>query len=308
MPRTGGVVIARTLTLSTFSIVAYDPVAVQWGVGVQSKFPAVGAIVPWARAGAGVVATQGRGNVSFGPLGLGMMGEGMEAEETLERLLAGDPGREERQVGLIDAQGTPAVFTGGACQAWAGSLTGAHYAVQGNVLVSADTVEAMAEAFEQSEGALSHRMVAALSAGQRAGGDRRGRQAAALLVVGEEGVYGGRDDRCVDLRVDDAPRPIEQLQALLELHCLVFGQPCPGDWVAVQGQIGLEFERILHDAGAYDGPVTGEANPRLLRALGDLIEEENMEARFREREGLIDKRAATFLLKKLGRGRHGDEF
>ena len=308
MARIGDADIAQSPTLSTFSIVAYDPTNAQWGVGVQSKFPAVGAIVPWARAGAGVVATQGRGNVAFGPLGLEMLSKGMGAEETLDRLLSGDAGRDERQVGLIDAHGTPAVFTGVACQKWAGSLTGAHYAVQGNILVSGATVEAMADAFERSDGELSHRLVTALSAGQRAGGDRRGRQAAALLVVGKEGVYGGDDDRCVDLRVDDAPRPIERLRELLELHSLVFQRPSADDWVAVQGQIGRQFQSILRRAGRYEGPITGDADSYTLHALSALMAAENMAGRFRESQGLIDRRAAAFLLERLGpKVRHGGD-
>lgn len=266
---------------------------------MQSKFPAVGAIVPWARANAGAVATQARGNVSFGPRGLAMMSEGMGAQETLESLLASDDEREHRQVGLVDAQGTPAVFTGTACQKWAGYLTGVHYAVQGNILVGAATVEAMALAYESSRGELAHRLMAALIAGQKAGGDRRGRQAAALLVVGQKGAYGGCDDRCVDLRVDDAPRPIERLEALLELHHLVFDAPGQDDWVEVAGPIGRQLQGILRRVGTYDGPITGDANQRTLRALGALIDRENLGSRYRERDGLIDRQAAAFLLKRF---------
>jgi uncharacterized Ntn-hydrolase superfamily protein len=247
--------------------------------------------------------------VAFGPLGLAMMGQGMSAHQTLDRLLAGDKGREHRQVGLVDARGNPAVFTGAACGEWAGSLTGAHYAVQGNILVSRATVEAMALAYERSKGKLSHRLVDALAAGQKAGGDRRGRQAAALLVVGEEGAYGEHDDRCVDLRVDDAPHPIERLQELLELHRLVFEPPYPEDWVEVKGHIGRQLQRILRRVGMYDGPITGAADQRTLRGLGVLIERENLGGRFQESEGLVDRQAVAFLLHRYAapdRERRGD--
>jgi uncharacterized Ntn-hydrolase superfamily protein len=158
----------------------------------------------------------------------------------------------------------------------------------------------MARAYEDSQGALSRRLVAALIAGQRAGGDRRGRQAAALLVVGGQSVYGARDDRCVDLRVDDAPHPIERLEALLELHHLIFDPPRPDDWVEVKGPTCRQLQRILRCDGTYDGPATGDADPRTLRALGVLVESENLSERFQEREGLIDRQAAAFLLRKFG--------
>ena len=290
----------ESLYLSTFSIVAYDPDTSEWGVGVQSKFLAVGALVPWARAGAGALATQSRANVSYGPRGLAMMAEGLSAQETLDRLLASDDDREHRQVGLVDAQGNPATFTGAKCPEWAGALMGTNYTVQGNILVSGATVEAMAKSFEDSEGELADRLVASLAAGQKAGGDRRGQQAAALLVVREEGGYGGLDDCYIDLRVDDAPQPIEQLKALLDLHHLYFKSPATDDWMMIEGELCQELQRIVKYAGHYDGPITGYYDERTRRALGALIGMENLEGRFRETEGMIDKEVAALLHKKFG--------
>lgn len=285
--------------LSTFSIVAHDPAASEWGVAVQSKFLAVGAIVPWAKAGAGALATQARGNATFGPRGLAMMGEGVSAPEALERLLAEDGEREHRQVGLIDMRGEPALFTGGECMDWAGGLRGTNYAVQGNLLVDGATVEAMAAAFEESAGELADRLVAALAAGQRAGGDRRGQQAAALLVVRENGGYGG-DDRYVDLRVDDAAQPIERLQALLDLHHMTFQAPGAEDWSVIEGQLCRDLQRVLRQAGQYEGPINGCYDERTRQALSGLIGMENLTKRFRETEGLIDRQVAAFLGKRWG--------
>jgi len=210
---------------STFSIVAYDAMAEEWGIAVQSKFLAVGAVVPWARAGVGAVATQAHCNTTFGPEGLALMEGGASAPQALDQLVAGDQGRARRQVGVVDARGRAATFTGEECQLWAGGLTGRHYAAQGNILVGSATVEAMAEAFEASQGDLVDRLVSALAAGQAAGGDRRGQQSAALLVVREGGGYGGYNDRAIDLRVDDDPAPIDRLQGLLDLHRLHFQPP-----------------------------------------------------------------------------------
>ena len=175
MTEPGGAATWNSPSLSTFSIVAYDPPGPEWGVAVQSRFLAVGAIVSWARFGAGAVATQTRGNVSFGPQGLSLMGQGVSAQETLDQILAADERWESRQVGLVDAQGVTASFTGTECRAWAGSLRGTHCSVQGNLLHGAATLEAMARAFEEGAGELADRLVASLAAGQQAGGDRRGR-------------------------------------------------------------------------------------------------------------------------------------
>ena len=287
---------------STFSIVAYDPEANEWGIAVQSKFLAVGAVVPWARAGVGAIATQSYANTSFGPEGLDLMAGGLSAQETLDRLVAADEGRARRQVGAVDAQGRPATFTGSECHDWAGGLIGAHYAAQGNILVSGETVEAMARAFEAGRGELADRLVAALAAGQAAGGDRRGQQSAAVLVVRPEGGYGGWTDRYLDLRVDDDPAPIERLEALVDLHHLFFKPPTPGEMVAIEGEVARDAQRILHWAGYYDGPLNGEYDAATRQAMSTLIGNENFEERFDEEQGLISSQVMGVLREKFAPG------
>jgi uncharacterized Ntn-hydrolase superfamily protein len=287
--------------LSTFSIVAYDPQAQEWGIAVQSKFLAVGAVVPWAQAGVGAVATQSYANTSFGPNGLALMAQGRSAQEALDQLIAEDEGRARRQVGLIDAQGRAATFTGDECLAWAGGVTGTHYAAQGNILVSSATVEAMAKTFEKAQGELANRLVAALAAGQAAGGDRRGRQSAAVLVVRPEGGYGGYNDRYLDLRVDDDPEPIERLKALVDLHHLFFKPPAPGEMIAIEGDLAREVQQILQWAGYYDGPTTGEYDAPTQKALRNLIGNENFEERFDEEKGLISYQVMDVLREKFAR-------
>jgi uncharacterized Ntn-hydrolase superfamily protein len=229
------------------------------------------------------------------------MGQGLSAQETLDRLLTGDEKRDFRQVGLVDAQGTTASYTGTECRPWAGSLCGKHYSVQGNLLHGVATLEAMARVFEGSAGKLADRLVASLAAGQRSGGDRRGQQAAALLVVRQQGSYGEDDDRLVDLRVDDAPHPIEQLQALLDLHHLLYSPPKSDDWVPVKGELGRDLQRVLSCAGRYAGSITGSYDKPTAQALASLMSIENLEDRFLEAEGLIDRRAVAMLLRRYGR-------
>jgi uncharacterized Ntn-hydrolase superfamily protein len=284
---------------STFSIVAHDPQGQEWGVAVQSKFLAAGAVVSWAQAGAGVVATQSYANVSFGPEGLALMAAGLSAQETLERLIVGDEGQARRQVGLVDGQGRAATFTGDGCHDWAGGLAGTHYAVQGNILVSGATVEAMAKAFEESEGELADRLVASLAAGQAAGGDRRGQQSAAVLVVRPEGGYGGYTDRYMDLRVDDDPAPIERLKALVDLHHLFFKPPAPGEMVPIEGALAREVQQILTWAGFYDGPLNGKYDAPTRQALSSLVGNENFEERFDEAGGQISSQVVEILRGKF---------
>ena len=204
--------------VATFSIVGYDPETGALGIAVQSKFFAVGSVVPWAEAGVGAIATQSWANTTFGPNGLKLLKSGLSAEQTLERLIADDSGRATRQVGIVDAKGTVANYTGDECNAWAGAVSGKHYTAQGNILAGEDVVKSMGKAFEDTEGELADKLMAALFAGQEAGGDTRGQQSAALLVVKENSGYGGFNDRYIDLRVDDAEKPIEELQQLLEIH------------------------------------------------------------------------------------------
>ncbi|MFZ5915892.1 MAG: DUF1028 domain-containing protein [Chloroflexota bacterium] len=286
---------------STFSIVAHDPDAQEWGVAVQSKFLAVGAVVPWARAGVGAVATQSYANTSFGPDGLALMAQGSSAREALERLIAADEGRARRQVGLVDAQGQAATFTGDECHAWAGGITGSGYAAQGNILVSRETVAAMARTFEDRQGELADRLVAALAAGQAAGGDSRGQQSAAVLVVRSGGGYAGFNDRYLDLRVDDDPAPIERLQALVELHHLFFKPPEASEMVRIAGPVVREVQRILQWAGYYQGPLGDDYDAITRQALRALIGNENFEERFDEENGLISEQVLSVLRQKFAR-------
>jgi uncharacterized Ntn-hydrolase superfamily protein len=284
---------------STFSIVGYDPQADEWGVAVQSKFLAVGAVVPWAQAGVGAVATQSYANTSYGTEGLALMAQGLDAQQALDRLVAADEGRARRQVGLVDAQGRAATFTGAECHAWAGGLTGTHYAAQGNILVSAATVEAMARRFEDSHGELADRLVAALAAGQAAGGDQRGQQSAAVLIVRSGGGYAGYNDRYLDLRVDDDPAPIERLKALVDLHHLFFKPPAPGEMVPIEGELAREVQQILRWAGDYDGPLTGICDAETKKSLRTLIGKENFEERFDEEGSLISSQVVNVLRGKF---------
>lgn len=204
--------------VATFSIVARDPATGAFGVAVASKFIAVGAVVPWARAGVGAIATQATANTRYGPTGLTQLELGRPAKEVTDHLTRADVGRDHRQVGIVDAKGGAATYTGRACHPWAGDRTGQHYAVQGNMLAGPEVLDAMARAYEAGSSNFGERLIAALRAGQAAGGDKRGRQAAALLIVRAGAGYGGFDDRLRDLRVDDHPQPIEELARLYALH------------------------------------------------------------------------------------------
>lgn len=210
--------------VATFSIVGYDAETGQLGIAVQSKFFAVGAVVPWAEAGVGAIATQSWANTTYGPNGLKLLKSGLSAEQTLERLIADDPGHATRQVGIVDAKGNVANYTGDECNEWAGAVSGEHYTAQGNILAGEDVVKAMGKAFEETEGELADKLMAALFAGQDKGGDTRGQQSAALLVVQAGRGYGGFNDRYIDLRIDDAEEPIKELQRLLELHKALFAR------------------------------------------------------------------------------------
>ncbi|MEN8150085.1 MAG: DUF1028 domain-containing protein [Planctomycetota bacterium] len=224
--RTVAPAIQPELPVATFSIVALDPETGDLGVAVQSKFLGVGSVVPWARAGVGAIATQAWANTSYGPTGLRILDAGNTPEQTVGKLIDRDPGRETRQVGVVDAKGRVAAYTGKQCMKWAGHLTGEGFTVQGNILAGKLVLEAMAEAFRVSKADFPERLVSALKAGQAAGGDKRGRQSAALLVVREAGGYAGHNDRYIDLRVDDHPKPIEELGRILALHRKFF-EPAP---------------------------------------------------------------------------------
>jgi uncharacterized Ntn-hydrolase superfamily protein len=278
--------------VATFSIVAFDPETGSLGVAVQSKFLAVGSIVPWARAGTGAVATQAMANYNFGPRGLGLMSRGKTARETVEALISADDEREHRQLGVVDAEGRAATFTGDECFEWAGGVTGEYYAAQGNILVGKETVTEMAKTFEDIPGDLAGRLLAALDAGQQAGGDSRGKQSAALLVVQEGGGYGGDNDRVLDLRVDDHPEPIRELIRLRALHTLYFGETRPEDVIAVDGDVKREVETSLRRQGYLEAEDAGDEV--LLDSLSAFIRTENFEEREQER-GYLDRAVLEFM-------------
>jgi uncharacterized Ntn-hydrolase superfamily protein len=278
--------------VATFSIVAFDPETDSLGVAVQSKFLAVGSVVPWASAGVGAVATQAMANYNYGPRGLELMSGGMTAAQTVEDLISSDEDREHRQLGVVDGRGRAATFTGAECFEWAGSVTGEHYAAQGNILVGRETVEAMAKTYEQTEGDLAAQLLSALDAGQAAGGDSRGKQSAALLVVREGGGYGGDNDRVVDLRVDDHPDPIRELIRIRDLHTLYFGETRAEDVVAVDGDVRREVADALRHTGYVEArEVEDDA---LLDALSAYIRTENFEEREQER-GYLDRAVLEYM-------------
>jgi len=285
--------------VATFSIVGFDPETGSLGVAVQSKFLAVGAVVPWAKAGVGAVATQAMANLTYGPRGLDLLSQGLSAAEVVEALVSADTDREHRQVGVVDARGRAATFTGDECFDWAGGLTGENYTAQGNILVGRETVEVMARTFVEAEGDLAKRLLSALAAGQEAGGDSRGKQSAALLVVREGAGYGGDNDRLLDLRVDDHPEPIEELWRLRDLHELYFGETRPEDVVAIEGETGREVGEALRRLGYLEGG-TGDRES-VLAALGAFVRTENFEEREQE-PGYADRAVLQFLLERAGRG------
>ena len=218
---------------STFSLVAFDPTTGDLGVAVESKFLSVGAVVPFAQAGIGAVATQAWANTSYGPRALRMLKRGLTPKQAAARLVALDQHAAQRQFGIVDARGRAFSYTGKGCYDWAGSRTGKNFAAQGNILAGAAVVAALVETFGKTRGDLAERLVAALAAGQAAGGDQRGQESAALLVVRRKGGYGGFNDRYIDLRVDDHPAPIDELKRLLDLHHLYLGKTNPADTLCV---------------------------------------------------------------------------
>jgi uncharacterized Ntn-hydrolase superfamily protein len=241
------------MIVATYSIVACDLDAAQWGVGVQSKFLSVGSVVPWAEPVVGAVATQAFANPRYGPEGLALLREGLAAGEVVQRLIDADDGRDERQLGVVDALGGSAAWTGPDCQDWAGHRTGRCYAAQGNILVGPETVDALAKTFEATARLpLEQRLLACLAAAQLAGGDRRGQQSAALYVVERNGGYAQLSDVLVDLRVDDHERPIEELQRIYALHDRLFGKTPREEWLPLAGPLGGEVRERLTRLG-YNG-------------------------------------------------------
>jgi uncharacterized Ntn-hydrolase superfamily protein len=285
--------------VATFSIVACDPQNGDLGVAVASKFLAVGSVVPWARAGAGAVATQAMADLAYGPDGLALLEGGRTAQEALEQLLADDAQREQRQVGIVDARGGAAAHTGAQCMDWAGHIVGAGFAAQGNILAGAGVVQAIAEAFMRAEGELAERLLAALAAGDAAGGDRRGRQAAALYVARAGGSYGGTLDRYVDLRVDDDPAPVPELARLLKLHRFYLTPPRQEDLLPIDAAIASELQELLDRAGYYHGPVSGVYDAATHAALEQYGGVENLEERLISATH-IDPQVLAYLREKIG--------
>jgi len=239
--------------VATYSIVACDLDAQQWGVSVQSKFLSVGSVVPWAEPHVGAVATQAYANPRYGPNGLQLLREGLSAQEVVDRLTGEDEGRDHRQLGIVDGEGNAATYTGKECMDWAGGRTGTNYAAQGNILVSAETVDALAETFESSAGRpLADRLIDCLAAAQAAGGDSRGQQSSALLVVQQDGGYAGMSDVVVELRVEDHERPIEELRRIYTLHDEIFGKTPRRLWLDVDETLATELRERLATLG-YEG-------------------------------------------------------
>ena len=238
--------------VATYSIVACDLEARQWGVAVQSKFLAVGSVVPWAEPEVGAVATQAWANPSYGPNGLALLRDGHSASEVVERLTAEDDGRDQRQLGIVDAHGESASWTGPLCPEWAGHRTGPGYAAQGNILVGEETVAALATTFDETaQLPLFQRLLECLTAAQAAGGDRRGQQSASLLVVQKDGGYAGLSDVLIDLRVDDHERPVSELRRICALHRRLFGISPREDWLPLEGELRAEVDERLGRLG-YD--------------------------------------------------------
>jgi uncharacterized Ntn-hydrolase superfamily protein len=262
----------------TFSIVACDPETASWGIAVQSKFPAVGAVVPWAEAGVGAVATQADCNPEYGPLGLKRLAAGASASEVVRALAAADPGRDSRQFGVVDSKGGAAAFTGPKCMDWAGHEVGDGFACQGNILFGPNVVRAMARSYASTGGDIVDRLFAALAAGQREGGDRRGMQSAALLIVRKGGGYGGRNDRWVDLRVDDHASPIEELRRIFQLYDLtMLSREDPTTLRPIEGELAATLQHDLGVLGYYSGRLTGNWDPTSQAAFVRFLHEHNFE-------------------------------
>ncbi len=290
----------------TFSIVAWDPdsnPATEWGVAVASKFLSVGAVVPWARAGVGAIATQALANVSYGAEGLGRLERGGDAPGVVAGLIGADGLRAHRQLGVVDASGRAESFTGAECLAWAGGIVDEGFCCQGNILAGPEVVEEMAGAFRSADGELAVRLLAALAAGDDAGGDRRGRQSAALLVVREGGAYGGGTDKAVDLRVDDHAEPIPELHRLFDMHRLLFPRPSALRFVDVDDHLAATMRSALGSLGYDSEPVAGYDHS-LRAALLSFVGTENLEERWTD-EAKVDQGIVDHLLKRANLAANG---
>lgn len=281
--------------VATFSIIGADPKTGEVGVAVQSKFLAVGSVVPWAKANVGAVATQSWANTAYGPEGLALLEQGLAPEEVIAKLVTDDPGRNLRQVAVINSQGETSAFTGEECYDWAGHKVGKQHSAQGNILVSEETVTAMSETFEKTEGLLAERLLKALEAAQHAGGDSRGKQSAALYVLQKDAGYGGYNDVKVDLRVDDHPEPIEELQRLYELHKL-YGMPSEA-FIDIEGTVFEEIKQQLVKLELLEHADQPEYEGEVQEALKAFALRENFDDRWTE-ERKIDDKVLEFLRKQ----------
>jgi uncharacterized Ntn-hydrolase superfamily protein len=271
----------------TFSIVAYDRDRAEWGVAVQSKFLSVGSVVPWAQAKVGAIATQAYANVRYGPEGLDLLRQGATAQQVVDKLTAADPQRDQRQLGVVDAQGGSAAYTGSKCMDWAGHRTGPGYACQGNILFSQDVVKGMARTFESTPGDLPERLLAALASAQREGGDRRGMQSAAMLIVKEKGGYDEGSDRWVDIRVDDHPSPIEELRRIFKLYDLtLLSREDPATLVSITPDIARVVQHHLSLLGYYNGHLNGEWSTATVAAYEKFLSENNFENKTRRDQAI----------------------
>ena len=276
----------------TFSIVAWDPEEREWGVAVASKFLAAGSVVSWARAGAGAIATQAYANVTYGPHGLDLLAA-RTAEEVVAELTTSDPDSAQRQLGVVDRNGRAAAFTGAECFDWAGSKVGDGYTCQGNILTGAEVVENMAAAFESTAGDLAFRLLMAMSAGDAAGGDRRGKQSAAMLITREGGGYLGGTDVALDLRVDDHPEPVAELGRVIEIHRLLFPNPKDLDFVDIDDALAGPMAAALTGAGFETTSSTYDKS--LKEALSAWMGNENLEMRWSD-DALVDRAVLGLLL------------
>lgn len=286
---------------STFSVVARDKENSDLGIIVQSKFPAVGSIVPWGKAEIGAIATQAWANVSYGPRGLLLLESGMSASDTLNALLADDDGREHRQVGIVDSKGRAVAHTGNECMDWAGHIVGDGYSCQGNILASEDVVKNMADAYERTDGDLINKLLASLNAGQEAGGDRRGMQSAAIFVVRKAGGYEGGNDRYVDVRVDEHPSPIRELERIFKIYDMtLLSREDPSNLLKIEGAISVRIQKALSTLGYLEHVDERSFSETAQTALFNWTNTNNFENKARE-DGTIWQSVFDFLLEQAGR-------
>ena len=284
---------------ATFSIVAFDSETNSWGVAVASKFLAVGAYVPYARAEAGAIATQAQVNINYGARGLARLRDGMSAHDALHDIIMGDRSSENRQVGIVDRVGGSASHTGHHCLPWAGGVTGQGFAIQGNILSGPHVIAAMYDAFITGSSSFAKRLLTSLAAGDLAGGDRRGKQSAAILIVKAGAGYGGDNDRWLDLRVDDSEHPIPKLAQLVTLHDLYFGKSTANDKLPLSGSVLTELQKLLQTLGYVLHAPSNTYDAETAQAPRAFTGTENLEERIDLEGALIDKPALEYLRSKF---------